>query len=303
MAINYFNRYIWLIDVINRYGHISRKDISDLWVRSTLNELGESYFPERTFHNHIEAISNTFGIEIKCDRSLGYYIANSNDIEGDGIRKWLLQSLSLNNLLNESTNMRDSIIFEEVPSSEKYLSPLIETIRDRKAIEITYQGFNKDYPTTFEAEPYCLRQFKQRWYMVAKTAASDKPWIYGLDRIKELRRTDRSYKIPKKFTAKGYFKDLYGACVEDSKYAEDIEIKVVKSQVNYFMSLKLHESQTPIEETSDYTIFRYHIVPTYDFTQELLSKSDSIEVLKPQWYREEIKSTIKKMLNRYKDKR
>ena len=301
MAINYFNRYIWLIDVINRHGHISRKDISDLWTRSTLNEIGESYLPERTFHNHIEAISNTFGIEIKCDRSLGYYIANSGDIEGDGIKKWLLQSLSLNNLLNESTNMRDSIIFEEVPSSEQYLSPIIEAIRDRKAIEITHQGFTKDYSTTFEAEPYCLRQFKQRWYMVAKTAASDKPRIYGLDRIKELRRTGRSYKIPKKFTAKSYFKDLYGACIEDSKYTEEVEIKVYKPQVHYFNSLKLHESQTPIEETLDYTIFRYHIVPTYDFTQELLSKSDSIEVLKPQWYRNEIKNTIKKMLKRYKD--
>ena len=301
MAINYFNRYIWLIDVINRHGHISRKNISDLWARSTLNEVGESYLPERTFHNHIEAIYNTFGIEVKCDRSLGYYISNSEDIEGGGIKKWLLQSLSLNNLLNESTNMRNSIIFEEVPSSEKYLTPIIEAIRDRKAIEITYQGFNKDHSTTFEVEPYCLKQFKQRWYMVAKSAASDKPWIYGLDRIQNLHRTDRSYKIPKKFTAEGYFKDLFGICTDDNKSAESIEIKVDNPQFHYFNSLKLHESQTPIEESPDYTIFRYHIVPTYDFTQELLSKSDSIEVLKPQWYRDEIKNTLKKMLNRYKD--
>ena len=72
--------------------------------------------------------------------------------------------------------------------------------------------------------------------MVAKTAASYKPRIYGLDRIKELRRTGRSYKIPKKFTAKSYFKDLYGACIEDSKYAEEVEIKVDKPQVHYFNS-------------------------------------------------------------------
>ena len=46
---------------------------------------GELY--ERTFRNHREAILETFGIEIKCDRSLGYYIANSDDLEGDGIRQ------------------------------------------------------------------------------------------------------------------------------------------------------------------------------------------------------------------------
>lgn len=72
MAKNYFERYIWLIDTINRHGHISFSDISRLWARSPLNQLRENYLPERTFHNHRQAILNTFGIEIKCDRSLGY---------------------------------------------------------------------------------------------------------------------------------------------------------------------------------------------------------------------------------------
>ena len=106
MAKNYFDRYVWLIDTINRHGHISFKEISYLWAHSPVNKLGENYLPERTFHNHREAILDTFGIEIKCDRSLGYYIANSEDLEGDGIRQWLLESLSMNNLLNESSDMR-----------------------------------------------------------------------------------------------------------------------------------------------------------------------------------------------------
>ena len=83
MAKNYFDRYVWLIDTINRHGHISFKEISYLWAHSRVNKLGENYLPERTFHNHREAILDTFGIEIKCDRSLGYYIANSEDLEGD----------------------------------------------------------------------------------------------------------------------------------------------------------------------------------------------------------------------------
>jgi len=299
MAKNYFNRYIWLIDVINRHGHISREEISRLWSRSPINELKESNLPERTFHNHIDSIYDTFGLEIKCDRSLGYYISNSDDLDGDGIRKWLMQSLSLNNLLNESAEMRGSILFENVPSSEKYLSAIIEAIRDRRGLSVTYQGFNKEYPSTFEAFPYCLKQFRQRWYMVALTPASDSPWIYGLDRIQELERTDTTYQIPKDFSAEEYFRYLYGACVDDPSYAEKIEVKVDRSQVNYFKSLPLHHSQSIMEETDDYTIFSYFLVPSYDFTQELLSKMNSIEVVGPEWYREEIKDTLQKTLNRY----
>jgi len=206
-----------------------------------------------------------------------------------------MQSLSISNLLNESAEMREYILFESVPSSEKYLSTIIEAIRDKKTLQITYQGFGKDYPTTFEADPYCLKQFKQRWYLVAQTPASDTPWIYGLDRIQELERTDNSYEIPEDFSPTEYFRYLYGTCVEDPSCAETIEIKVDQSQVNYFKSLPLHHTQTIKEETEDYTIFSYHLVPTYDFYQEILSKGKTVEVLEPESFRDWIAETASVM--------
>jgi predicted DNA-binding transcriptional regulator YafY len=299
MAKNYFKRYIWLIDVISRHGHITSREINDLWYRSPINELSQKKIPERTFHNHIDSIFDLFGVEIKCDRSLGYYIANSEDIGGDGLRQWMLSSLSLNNLLNESAGVRDCILFENVPSSEKYLTAIMEAIRDHKAIEIRYKGFNRKAAARFEAEPYCLRQFKQRWYMVAKTAASDTPWIYGLDRIESLEKTDRSYSIPKKFSAEGYFRDLYGACIGNGQPAEDVRIRVRKSQVEYFKSLKLHHSQKLVSEDENGAEFSYRLVPTYDFEQELLSKMGNVEVLAPQWLRDEMKGIIEDMMSNY----
>ena len=297
MAKNYFKRYIWLIDVINRHGHITRREINDLWSRSSINEYGEREIPERTFHNHIESIFDIFGLEIKCDRSLGYYLSNTEDIEGDGMRRWMLSSLSLNNLLNESAGMRGNILFESVPSSERFLSDILEAMRDRKTIEIEYQGFNKKYPSRFEARPYCLKQFKQRWYMVARTASSDTPWVYGLDRIRSLKRLGKSYDIPEKFSAEEYFRNFYGVCV--GMEPVDIEIKVHKSQAEYFRSLHLHGSQNEIPDDEDHTIFRYHIAPTFDFKQEIISKMDDVEVLSPESFRKEIKDTVDRMAELY----
>ena len=101
MAKNYFERYVWLLNVINDNGPITFKEISNRWAHAHANTLGESYLPERTFHNHREAIQETFGIEIKCDRSLGYYIADSDELKGEGVRQWLLASLSLNSSFGE----------------------------------------------------------------------------------------------------------------------------------------------------------------------------------------------------------
>ncbi|MBR4351988.1 MAG: WYL domain-containing protein [Bacteroidales bacterium] len=298
MAKNYLDRYIWLIDTINRHGHISFSDISYLWARSPLNKLGENYLPERTFHNHRQAILDTFGIEIKCDRSMGYYIANDEDLEEDGIRQWLLSSLSLNNLMNESREMRDRILFEEIPSSQRWLTSILNAIKDQKTIELTYQSFNRAEPNTFEAHPWCLKLFKQRWYLLAKSEAYKEPRIYALDRIRSVKETKNPLKVPKKFKADEFFSHFFGIIVDERK-PETIRLKVDADQVKYYKSLPLHSSQKEIETTEEYTVFQYQLVPTYDFLQEILSKGRSVEVLAPESFRDEIHAEIKAMLARY----
>ncbi len=298
MAKNYFDRYIWLIDTINRHGHISFKEISNLWAHSPINKLGENYLPERTFHNHREAILDTFGIEIKCDRSLGYYIANSEDMEEDGIRQWLLESLSMNNLLNESRDMRDRILFEEIPSSQRWLTAIVNAMRDNKTIEMTYQSFNRTEPTTFEAHPWCLKLLKQRWYLLARSETYKEPRIYGLDRIRAVNETKNALKNPKKFKADEFFSHYFGIIVDNCQ-PETIQLKVESSQVKYFKSLPLHSSQREIESTDEYTVFEYTIVPTFDFEQEVLSKGPRVEVLSPESFRDVIHDDIKSMLELY----
>ena len=298
MAKNYFNRYVWLIDTINRHGHISREEISRLWRRSHLNETGEDLY-ERTFHNHREAILETFGIEIKCDRSLGYYIANSDDLEGDGIRRWLLESLSMNNLLNESSDMRDRILFEKIPSSRKWLPVIVNAMRDKKAVEVTYQSFWRDEPNTFTLHPYCLKLFKQRWYVLGKSDRYDSPRIYALDeRMIALTPLKKALKIPAKFNASEFFGKYFGVILDDRKPSM-VRIKVVSDQVRYIDSLPLHDTQRLIESTPDYGIFQYSLIPTFDFRQELLSHGPAVEVLEPEDLRDEMKADIARMYRNY----
>lgn len=299
MAKDYFNRYVWLIDLIMRYGHISFQDISKHWERSSLNEKGEP-LAERTFHNHRDAILQTFGIEINNDRSQGYYILNKEDLEGDGIRKWLFDSISMYNLLNRSTNLRNKILFERVPSSQPWLEVIVNAIAEGKAIEVSYQASWSDKPHIYCMHPYCLKLFKQRWYVIARRDEFDNPYVYALDeRMKDIKILNKKLEIPKDFDAKELYKDYYGV-IMDYVDPEKVKIKVDADQVHYYESLPLHETQTIIEKNDEYSIFEYYLAPNYDFKHELLSKGESVEVIEPKWFRDDIKRTIKSMLNRYK---
>jgi len=126
-----FNRYIWLVDTIYSAGKISFEDISRKWENSSWNDDHEP-LPKKTFRRHINEIEEFFQIEIECDRKddYKYYIAYADDIEKGGVRTWLINTFAVNNFINESHQLKRRILFEDIPSGQRYLTPIIEAMRD-----------------------------------------------------------------------------------------------------------------------------------------------------------------------------
>ena len=296
---NLFNRYVWLVDTIYRKGNITFGEINKLWTKSNLNFDRED-FPLRTFHNHRKAIEEMFDLNIECDkRNNKYYIENADDVEKGGVRSWLLNTFAVNNMINESHKIKQRILFEQIPAGQKYLTTIIEAMRDNLSIEITYQRFWQEAPDTFEIYPYCIKIFKQRWYVIAYNTEKKQIRTYALDRIKEdILITENTFKMPKNFDGKSFFADSFGIIADDKVDAEIVKIKVCSDQNKYIKTLPLHHSQVE-EDIDDYTIFSYFIKPTYDFRQELLSHGANVEVLSPQWFREWMSEEIKRMSEMY----
>ena len=297
MAKNYFNRYVWLIGTIERHGFITFDELQRLWQRSPVNEFKEELAP-RTFFNHIEAIADTFGIEIKYMRPKGYYIADSYD-EGNEIRRWLLETLALSNMVGEAKDMKDRILIEKIPSSRRWLPVIVDAMRDDKAVEMTYQSFTRSEPHTFVAHPWCLKLFRQRWYVLARSEDYDHPRIYSLDRIHEIHPVDKKLEIPRRFSGEEFFADYFGVIVNVNDKVQTVDVRVDAGQAKYFESLPLHASQAKISEDENYVVFRYHVAPSFDFKQELLSRGSAVEVLAPEDFRAEMKAEIAKMVSRY----
>ena len=297
---NLFNRYVWLVDIIYRKKRITFEEINNYWQRATLNEDGEE-LPIRTFHNHRKAIEQMFDIFIECNKRDGYtyYIENFEDMEQGGVRSWLLNTFAVNSLINESHKIKQRILFEKIPSGQIYLTPIIEAMRDSLSIEIEYQSFWQNTPYTFEIYPYCIKVFKQRWYVIGYSPYKENILIYALDRIKNIKITDNPFQLPNDFDGETFFADCFGIIAGDGTDVEKVLLKVYKNKDSYIRTLPLHHSQKEVENTPDYTIFSYKIRPTFDFKQELLSHGEEIEVLSPEWFRNDIAMIIKSLYEIY----
>lgn len=293
MAKNFFKRYIWLVDLINRRKYVSFKEISEAWMRSPLNETGDP-LSERTFFNHKDAIAGMFGIEILNDRSLGFYIGRS-DVGSDETSDWMLHTLCLNNVLHENADMKDRILMEKVPSSERFLTDIISAMRDFRVIRLCYQSFQHPEPFCFNVRPYCVKYFKQRWYLLGDSDLGLR--IYSLDRFVDMEELEEHFEITKGFDAEEYFGNYFGVIIGEEP--EDVKIRVVPDQVKYFRTLPLHGSQRETVQEDGSSVFSYHIAPTFDFVQEILSHGADVEVLEPAELRESIADIIAGMASRY----
>lgn len=297
------NKYVWVIETIYRRHKISYKDLNEIWVNDKDISRGED-LPKRTFDNWRVAIADMFGIDISNENSgrYRYYIENEEDINENGIRSWLYNAFSVSNALANSQSIKDRILLEYIPSGQEYLHPIISAMKENRVLNITYHSYWKDVESNFDVQPYCVKLFRQRWYMVAKSTYYDEgPRIYSLDRIRELNTKDEIFVMPKDWNAEGYFNGCFGIIADQSVEKQIVKLKATAIQAKYIRDLKIHESQKEIERNEEYSIFTFNIRPQFDFQQEILKNGEEVEVLEPQWLREEIAGKIKRMSDSYKE--
>lgn len=295
-------KYIWLIDTIRRAGKISLEEISGRWER---NKDLSDYKPlsRATFNRWKDAIFSQFGIIISCQRAGGYlyYIENPEDIDEDELKKWMLDSFAVSNLISENLSLKDRILVTQIPSARNHLATLLEAMKENRVVTITYCGFNKSQSHSFPVEPYCVKLFDNRWYVLAHNVRFDDCRIYGLDRIEHLEVTDDTFKLPEDFSASEYFSDYFGIVIDKDIRPQRIVIRAYDEHIPYMKSLPLHRSQRLLEENDGYADFELFLAPTYDFVMGLLHVGTMIEVMSPASLRKTMKEWVSEMYEMYEN--
>lgn len=313
---DYLRRHIWILSKLyeNPKG-LTYKEFAYEWGRTELNSL-KTPLPKRTFADCLRAIEEAFDIQISSDARNGYRyrIVNREWLEKDNVKDWLLSAFAVNGLLQDSKGLRDRVMYEEIPSGNEYLLKILGAMKKDNVIRISYQDFYHTAPHEIDLEPYCVRVFRQRWYVIG-VMRNIPDWEeasemtnqgnirrYALDRIKYLEVTDETFKMPVHFSAESYFANAFGIIVEPEKYkVERIRLKVtdINHRRQYIRSLPLHDSQREVERYDDYSIFELQVMPAYDFIQQILAMSNEVEVLSPENVREEIARWVKEIAKLY----
>ncbi|MBP3409043.1 MAG: WYL domain-containing protein [Bacteroidaceae bacterium] len=295
-----FNRYIWLLNTLLQEKQMTFEEISRRWQLSNIGD--GSSIPLRTFHQHRTAVEELFGIEIKCNTSNGYkyYIANPEVLKNDKTRKWLLNSFNLSNMITAGHNMKDRILFEDIPHGTEYLQTVIDAMQQSKELAIDYQPFYA-HRASYTIQPYAMKAYHQRWYVLGYIKELNAIRNIALDRLLEMTITEESFSFPENFNAEKYYENTVGIFVNDDLSPVKVKLKVYGYQIEYLRSLPLHKSQREtLSKYGEFCVFEYKLCLTPELSSQILAMGENLEVLEPTELRDDIKRRLNDCLNRYK---
>jgi len=202
--------------------------------------------------------------------------------------------------LNEDSVSRDFIEFERVDEAKgtEYLKPLIDALKNREVVKIEYRAFSASKNTVNFIHPYLLKEYRTRWYLIGYNAKYSEVRTYSLDRFVNMEADPSMEYIDTGFDAKKYYENVVGISVLSM---DPIEIRIAfsENQAQYVITRPLHSSQELVENGNKGYVFKYFLVPTFEFFSQILGWGDEVEILKPQSLRKQMQSLLRKMVQIY----
>lgn len=296
-AQSIFKSYIVLYKLLER-GRFPSLSI----LEKSLSDQGFNSSP-KTIKRYLTSLRDEFGLDICYDhKKKGYFIKEIDKTNGNAFIK-LLELFESADIIREALQGNPQyakhIFLDTIYNSNgtEWIKDLLYAIQNKTSIEVAYRKFGNSEAHTYYLHPLCIKEFQNRWYLLGTDTANDNLKTFGLERIEQLSFRE-TFVRDSENNFEEFFGKYYGVTFL-SKSEEDILISSTPFQANYFKNLPLHPSQELIEENSDQILFRYRLIPTYEFYQKILMYNHQIKVLQPTHLKDTIQELLQKTLENY----
>lgn len=277
----------------------SFEEIRDYLKEQSRIESADYYISKRTFQRDLKLISKLFHITIKFDNHAKVYRL-TDDNHSTQIQR-MLEAYDIFNTLNVTERLSNHIHFENRrPQGTENLTDILHAITNSKLIKFGYQKFWDSSPTNRCVEPYALKEFKNRWYILAKDLGDGCIKTFALDRLSDFEISNQGFQNSTCFNVNEHYQSCFGIISPNGHVLQEVVLSFDQHQGKYIKTLPLHHSQEILLDNQDELVIKLILYITFDFKMEILSYGDNVKVIKPQSFADDILQTYKNTLKLYK---
>lgn len=183
----------------------------------------------------------------------------------------------------------------------EYLNDIVEAIRNKNVIRLSYLPFNKEQAKKHTLHPYFIKEYNGRMYLIAKDIdpiKSAKFLTFAFDRIQDVVVLSATF-IEENLNANTYFHSTIGISMHGDA-PQHVELQVLPNQLNYLISQPIHHSQKILKQNKNGAVISMEVVINYELISLILSMGKNVKVLKPKSLAFDIKKQLGEMLEMYK---
>ena len=293
MVTELLQKYIWLVQTFVRAGEqgLTLGELSDRW-----EDRFDSPYSRRTFNNHREVVEEVFGIRIECNRSTNrYFIGYSKDIIDENAETaWLINTFTVNSMLTlGKERLSGRIAVEDIPSGHIHLTAIMEAMTSNNEIIIEYMKYTSNEVSSYTLRPYAVKESARRWYVIGYCIERKQLRVFGLDRVHQLRISDRTFRMPAGFDVDEAFATSFGPYLPEGP-GRTIVFRAKETEARFLRDLPIHPSQKEIKISktgglSDRTVtFEIFASLNKAMIMEFCKHGSGIEVISPADVREAV---------------
>ena len=300
----YISRYLLILKKLkakpySSYAELNQyieNKVDNMQMRDDTLEVG---FSKRTFQRDIREISNIFGIDIEYSKSAGGYFINQGEMENLNFQR-MMETFDVFNSLRLAQDLSPHVHLEKRrPQGTENLYGLLHSVKNRLKIKFSYQKFWEEEKSERVTDPYVLKEFKNRWYILAKDNNDGRVKSFALDRMSSLEITNVTFILPANYSAEESYRYCFGIISPNDENPQEIILSFDPFQGKYIKTLPLHETQRVLIDNEDELQIKMHLHVTHDLVMELLSFGNNVKVLKPKLLANEIKAAHQRAFEQY----
>ncbi len=298
----YISRYLLIIKKLkakpySTYEELQRYMENHFEFLQVKDETIELAFSKKTFERDKKEISNLFGVDIEYSKMHKGYFINQSDIEQMNFQR-MIEAFDMFNSLNLASDLTPFIHLEKrKPQGTDNLYGIIHAIKNKLQIKCSYEKYWDDTITQRTLEPYALKEFNNRWYVMANNNGKLKS--FALDRFSNLEITNQSFKFPLQQNIEENYRFCFGIISPNDSAPQEIILSFNPYQGKYIKSLRLHETQEILVDNEKELKIKLQLYITEDLVMELLSFGNNMKVLQPQILIAEMKNAYQNALKQY----
>lgn len=207
-----------------------------------------------------------------------------------------------NNLYQSTHQSRNCIQFEDNKQLRgiHHITPLYQCILNKKTLLLEYKSFKAKQSQQNIYFPYLLKEYRNRWFLIAKPKKGTLLATLALDRIINFEELAKEKFIEYDgVNFDRYFDDVLGVTKTIKDRAHKVVLHVDKHHAPYVLTKPLHPSQKQLKEDETGIIIRIDVVLNFELEREILGFGECMKVLAPRTLSQKIKKRLANAAQQY----